>query len=504
MKKAMIQGFRFFPKKFFSYHTIYRIFFVSFSLFLVACQIKFKGNNHLHPLDFPIKTTHSNNNDVYATLGATQHPRILKTYGQEYNNPKLERMLAKIIGKLVAVSHNPNQTYHVTILNSAHVNAFALPGGYIYVTRGMLALANDSSEVAAVLAHEIAHITANHGILRLQKKVELKYTNNTSSHVELSSDMKLHNTVKTEQTLAQFSKNQELEADAIGIEMLHHAGYDAFAFPRFLQSMEAYKAFRNISGTTNDSLDFLSHHPTTPQRIRLAINKAYKISASDPKTKNTDRDTFLKSLDNMIFGDNPEKGYIRENKFVHPKWGVTFSVPTNFTINNSSPAVIASGPDKIAIRFDAIPFPTNISASDYLKSGWVSGLDETSVQPIIIQGLPAAHAHATNKQWQFDIVVIPIKNRVFRFLTAAPHHSKNFEAIAKNTTESFHTLSPQELRKLPPLKIHIVRVEQKDTILSLSDKMQDTPHKEKLFRVINGLSPTQTLLESSYVKIISE
>ncbi|CBI76924.1 conserved protein of unknown function [Bartonella clarridgeiae 73] len=476
-------------------------------LFLVACQTEFKWNDRFHASDFPVMPTDTSNNNVYATLGAAQHPRILQTYGNEYNNPKLERMLAKIVGKLIAVSHNPNQTYHVTILNSAHVNAFALPGGYIYVTRGMLALANDSSEVAAVLAHEIAHITANHGILRLQKKVELNHTPRTSSHVGLSSKEKLDNTLQNQQTLAQFSRNQELEADAIGIEMLNRAGYDPFASPRFLQSMEAYRAFRNISEATNDSLDFLANHPTTPQRIRFAINKARTISKTSPdnNTKNTDRDTFLNGIDNMIFGGSPETGYIRENKFVHPKWGVTFSIPTNFTtIDNSSQAFIASSPEKIAIRFDAVPFPLNMSASDYLKSGWVAGLDMSSVHPITIQGLPAAHAYAINKQWQFDVVVIPIKNRIFRFLTAAPHHSKNFEAIAQNMTQSFHLLSPQELRKLPPLKIRIIRVQEKDTILNLSYKMQDTPYKEKLFRLINGLSPTQTLLEGSRVKIISE
>ncbi|AQX28482.1 MULTISPECIES: M48 family metalloprotease [unclassified Bartonella] len=500
----MIRGFRFFQKNFFSYHKIYRISLVSLFLFLVACQTEFKRNGRFHPSDFPIRPTDTNNNNVYATLSAAQHPRILQIYGNEYNNPKLERMLAKIIGKLVAVSHNPNKTYHVTILNSAHVNAFSLPGGYIYVTRGMLALANDSSEVAAVLAHEIAHITANHGILRLQKKAELNHTTSTSSHVELSSKEKLNNTVQNQQTLAQFSRNQELEADAIGIEMLNHAGYDPFASSRFLQSMEAYRAFRNISKATNDSLDFLANHPTTPQRIRLAINKARTISKSDPNTKNIDRDTFLNSIDNMIFGDSPDIGYMRENKFVHPKWSVTFSVPTNFTIDNSSHAFIASSPEKIAIRFDTVPFPTNMSASAYLKSGWVAGLDMSSVHTITIQSLPAAQAYASNEQWQFNIVVIPIKNHVFRFLTAAPHHSKNFEAIAQNTAQSFRLLSPQELRKFPPLKIRVISVQQKDTILSLSDKMQDTLHKEKLFRLINGLSPTQTLLEGSRVKIISE
>ena len=104
-------------------------------------------------------------------MGAREHPRIVASYGGEYKDAKTERLVARITGALTAVSENPNQSYRITILNSPAINAFALPGGYLYVTRGLLALANDASEVAAVLSHEMAHVTANHGIER-QKKEE--------------------------------------------------------------------------------------------------------------------------------------------------------------------------------------------------------------------------------------------------------------------------------------------------------------------------------------------
>src|ERR1041384_5098230 len=97
---------------------------------------------------------------------------MLATYGGEYSDPKLERMVAKVVGNLTLVSSNPTQTYRITILNSPNVNAFALPGGYLYVTRGLLALANDSAELAAVIAHEMGHVIANHGIERQQREQE--------------------------------------------------------------------------------------------------------------------------------------------------------------------------------------------------------------------------------------------------------------------------------------------------------------------------------------------
>ena len=124
------------------------------------------------PSEQPVTVDSVSRNDRLAELARAQHPRILATYGGEYSDPKLERMVAKVVGNLTTVSGNPGQAYRITILNSPNVNAFALPGGYLYVTRGLLALANDSAELAAVIAHEMGHVTANHGLQRQQKEAE--------------------------------------------------------------------------------------------------------------------------------------------------------------------------------------------------------------------------------------------------------------------------------------------------------------------------------------------
>ena len=148
------------------------------SLLLAGCQM-FAGlgedsvrESAFRPSERPVTVDTVSRNDRLAELARAQHPRILATYGGEYSDPKLERMVAKVVGSLTTVSGNPGQTYRITILNSPNVNAFALPGGYLYVTRGLLALANDSAELAAVIAHEMGHVTANHGIQRQQKEAE--------------------------------------------------------------------------------------------------------------------------------------------------------------------------------------------------------------------------------------------------------------------------------------------------------------------------------------------
>ncbi|UNE54041.1 M48 family metalloprotease [Bartonella machadoae] len=491
-----------FQRNFLFCTRLYKAPLISLMLLLSACHTHLSKNDTLSSSGSSGTRKHTSKHNIYVTLSALQHTRILKIYGGAYHNVKLERMLADIVHKLTAVSHDSQQSYSITILDSDSVNAFALPSGFIYITRGMLALANDSSQVAGILAHEIAHITAHHGILRLKKQAELKMASSLSPRSLSPSEGNSYSPLDNQQQLAQFSRNQELEADSLALENLTQAGYNPFAFPRFLQSMEAYSTFRNISGAQNASLDFFASHPTTPRRIRLAREKARKISTV--YKGNTDRDLFLKSLDGMIFGGNFHTGFVRGNQFIHPQLRITFSVPNDFTIENSIDTVLASGPENIALRFDAVPHSPRMSASDYLKSGWIAGLDESSVHPIMIQGFSGARARATNRQWQFDITVILHNNHFFRFLTAAPHDSQNFAAVVEKTIESFHPLSSSQLRKLKPLRIHVVSVKQGESVASLANQMASVPHKEHLFRILNGLSPTQTLNGESKVKLVTQ
>ncbi len=470
---------------------------------LSACRsVDFSDPNMIGPSSNPVTAANVSKNDRLAQLSALQHPRILATYGGEYKDAKLERMVAKIVGKLTTVSDNPDQTYIITILNSPNINAFALPGGYLYVTRGLLALANDSSEVAAVIAHEMGHVTANHGILRQAKEAESIIARRVASEVLHDEAAGREAAIRSKLRLAQFSRNQELQADAIGIKMIGAAGYDPFASARFLQSMEAYTAFRSISGATDASLDFLATHPATPQRVELATAHARRIGA--PGVGTTDRDSFLNGIDGLLYGDPPQEGFVRERTFIHPKLGVTFTVPQGFTIDNSANAVMASGPGELAIRFDGAALPQGSDLSAYIRSGWVTGLDDQSVRNTTINGLPAATARAYADKWQFEIVVIASGAKVYRFLFAAPRNSTALGSAAQQTTQSFRVLTPAEQAAAKPLRIRVITVKAGDTLASLSARMQGTDRKLELFRLINALSPGSTVSAGDRVKIISE
>jgi predicted Zn-dependent protease len=477
---------------------------VALAALLAGCQsltpdIKESG---FQPSDNPITVDNVSRNDRLAEIARGQHPRILATYGGEYSDPKLERMVAKVVGNLTTVSGNPTQAYRITILNSPNVNAFALPGGYLYVTRGLLALANDSAELAAVIAHEMGHVTANHGLQRQQKEAEEVLATKVVTDVLGENPTAKAALIRGKLRLAQFSRNQELEADAIGIRASGQAGFDPFAAGRFLQSMATYSEMRSISGASDPNLDFLASHPNAPQRIELAQRHARQFGTQG--TGVTDRDSFLAGIDGLLFGDTPEEGYVRGNTFLHPGLGVSFSVPPGFVIDNSAAAVTATGPGDMAIRFDGVSLDTNVQLTDYVRSGWVAGLNEASVRAETINGNQAAVASARAEGWQFDITVIRAGGQVYRLLTAAPLANTSLDPVARAVSGSFKALSASEKAALKPLRIRVVSVKPGDTIGSLAARMAGVDKKLELFRLLNALSPGATVSAGDKVKIISD
>ena len=474
-------------------------------VFLVGCQSLMEQayEPSVRPSSNPQIVDEVQKNDPRAAMGAREHPRIVASYGGEYHDRKTERLVARITGALTAVSENPNQSYRITILNSPAINAFALPGGYLYVTRGLLALANDASEVAAVLSHEMAHVTANHGIER-QKREEAEVIASRVVAEVLSSDLAGKQALaRGKLRLAAFSRQQELQADVIGVRMLGEAGYDPYASPRFLESMAAYSRFMSVDPGNDQSLDFLSSHPNTPQRVDLAREQAAKFGP-EGSSGDRGRDYYLAGIDGLLYGDSPEEGYVRGQTFLHSSLGIRFDVPEGFLIDNKVEAVLATGPGDIAIRFDGVADSSNNSLEAYLTSGWVAGLLPETVRSTKVNGMDAATARASAERWDFDVTVVRLQNRIFRFLTAVPKGNADLDRTANILKSSFRTMTPAEAASLKPLRIRVLTVQPGDTISTISSRMMGTDRKLDLFKLINALPAAASLSPGQKVKIISE
>jgi predicted Zn-dependent protease len=431
-----------------------------------------------------------------------EHQRVLSAYGGAYEDPRLHAKLTSIVGRLVAASDRPDLSYKVTILNSPAVNAFALPNGQLYVTRGLLGLANDSAEFASVMAHEMAHVIARHAATREEqaRKTELISSANDVLGDPQVGAMAL---ARSKIALASFSRSQELEADAIGVGIAARAGFDPMGASRLLTAMGRNAELRSLGHAAEArSLEFLSSHPATPERVKNAEDSARQFSAGRAQR---DKAAYLASIDGMTYGEDPADGFVRGRHFLHPKLGFSFMAPENFVLDNTPQAVLGTkeGGDQ-ALRLDVVKVPPEQSLIEYLNSGWIENIENGSVEELSVNGVPAATATAIGNQWAFRLYVVRFGGEVYRFIFAAKNRTPEEDRAFRESIQTFRRLLPQE-RSTKPLRLKIVKAQSGDTAESLSTRMAlPLDHPVERFRVLNGLEPDEEVKSGDLVKIILE
>lgn len=435
---------------------------------------------------------------------AREHARILAAYGGAYDDPKLEAMLEPIVDKLVASSERPDLKYDITILNSPAVNAFALPSGQLYVTRGMVALANDNSEIASVLSHEMAHVIARHAAIRDEQMRQAALVNKVASDVLTDPQMGALALAKSKIALASFSRAQEFEADGIGVGISARAGYDPYGATRFLTSM-GRNAELKASQTKIDprAFDFLSSHPATPERVENAKLNARQYTAPGPGER--EKDHYYSAVDGMVYGEDPSEGFVRGRRFLHPKLGFTFVAPEGYTLDNTAQAVFGvTDNGEQALRLDVVRVPGDQSLAGYLTSGWIENIDQESVDELNINGLSAATATAKGDQWSFRLYAVRLGNDVYRFIFAAKARTPELDLAFRYSVSTFRKMTRNEIAQARPLRIKVIPVRAGDTIERLSGRMAHVDRPAERFRVLNGLDPGARLKPGDKVKIVVE
>src|SRR3954453_16943210 len=357
------------------------------------------------PGSSPIKP----NRTVAQTQAAErEHERILGSYGGAYGDQRLEALITKTVERLVAASDRPDQAYKVTILNSGAVNAFALPTGQLYVTRGLVALASDTSELSSVLSHEMAHVLAKHASIREDQARQAAIVARVVADMSTDPDLTAFALAKNKLTMASFSRTQEFEADDIGVGISARAHFDPYGAARFLSAMERNAEMKAGKVSLDPrAQDFLSSHPATPERVQKAQATARQYTSPDSTER--DRETYLSAIDNMVYGEDPSEGFVRGHRFLHPKLAFSFAAPDTFTLDNTAQAVIGVREGGAqAMRFDVVRVPAEQSLGDYLNSGWMENVEKSSIEDLMINGFPAASATAHGDQWQFRVYALRV------------------------------------------------------------------------------------------------
>ncbi len=379
----------------------------------------------------------------------------------------------------------------MTLLDSPVVNAFALPSGDIFVTRGLLGLAGDGAEVAAVMAHEIGHITARHASLRAELERRGRLFSKVSTQLLDRPDQGEEYAARTKLTVARFSREQEFEADKIGIKTVAKAGYDPYAAARFLDKLGRWSALHAATADASKP-DMMATHPSTPERIAAAIAQAKLIGAKG--IGDAARDSYLAAIDGLAFGDDPEQGLAVQNQFLHPKLGFAFRAPEGFALENQTSALIGVGEAGTqALRLDSIDAGGTESLEKALASGWIDGVQTNSIETLKDTDLPTAVATAKGDQWTFRLAAIRLDNRIYRLIFAAHTLSPAVDQSFMVAIRSFRRITAEESAMARQERIHVVTAEPGDASASLAKRMVGVEPADETFLILNGLerdSPT--------------
>ncbi len=446
-------------------------------------------------------------------IGAEAHPRVLDEFGVYEEFPGLNAYVATVASRLHGVSEMATEPFTFTLLDSDMVNAFAIPGGYVYVTRGLMALANNEAELAGVIGHEIGHVTARHGAQRMTRQV-LAGLGVAAIGAALR-DRAVSDLANTGAGawIAGYSRGQELQSDELGVRYLTRAGYDPLAMASFLRQLGRHSelarriAFRE--GEPDPAGSWFATHPRTEDRVVAAARLA-RAGLADPYLG---RDEYLRRIDGMIWGDSPAQGFVRGRDFSHPELRLTFRVPDGFRMVNAPRRVTAFDRDGAAILFDGAADPGG-PMTGYARA-WADeqvgrGTRLADLERIDVNGMDAAtgRLRLPLRQGDADVRFLAIRHgagAIYRFVFIAP--VARASALAepfRRAAHSFRGLSPEEAAALKPLRVRAVEVRSGDTIDSLARLMQFDDLRRERFTVLNGLASEADLKPGMLVKIVRE
>lgn len=429
-----------------------------------------------------------------------EHARLVAAFGGEYRSAEAHRLLSEVAARLTPATDRPEEAYQVTLLDSPVPNAFALPSGRLYATRGLLALANDTAEIAAVLAHEVAHVTLRHAAARSELEARSVLVSRVAADVLNDPEMGAAVRDRGRFTIASFSRSQELEADGIGVKTLARAGYDPYGAARFLSALGRSTGAKG-SDEGRASPDMLATHPSTPERIALAVQAARRIGA--PGIGDADRARYLAAIDGIAYGEDPGDGAVRGRTFIHARLGVAFEAPEGLQLENAARAVLGVSADgSRRILFDALDVGPGQGLDEVLRSTWTEAVDTGSVEAVTVNGMPAAVATSRGKDWLFRMAAIRMSSNTYRLILAGRPGDAELDGAFRRALDSVRAVTADETRSLKPGRLQIVTAAEGDTVESLAGRMRGADRTVERFQALNGLDRAGALRAGERYKVI--
>ncbi|HXU94023.1 MAG TPA: M48 family metalloprotease [Gallionella sp.] len=427
--------------------------------------------------------------------------QIKKQY-KVYESKALQDYVNRVGQRLAQQSHRPNLQYHFTVLDTPEVNAFALPGGYVYVTRGILPYLNSEAELAAVVGHEVGHVTARHGV-RQQSAAQAANIGLTIASIfvpEIGSmgGQNITNIVGGA-LLSGYGREHELEADRLGAQYLARADYDPQAIISVLRVLKNQE-LKDIELAKQEGREprrysgLFATHPDNDTRLKQVVGEANKQAPAAPFEG---RAEFLAATDGLTFGDSGDQGVVRNNSFYHADLGIALSFPETWQVHNLPDALVAVSPGGEAMmqmKMDQQPTGT---PTEYARR--LAGYS-AQTQSLDLNGLPAATFETSNTMGG-----VIYKDKHAYILQAQAKERGSLNAHRNEiygTVRSFHTLTAEERKLVRPLSIRVIHVRAGETYAKLAQGSPLGKSAESYLRLINAQYPDGEPHAGQAIKIV--
>lgn len=441
------------------------------------------------------------------STGRNEDQKVREQYGS-YDDPALQRYVNDIGQRLAKASHRAGLQYQFLVVDSPQVNAFALPGGYIYITRGILAYLNSEAELAAVLGHEIGHVTARHSVQQLSAATAANVGASVLQifvpQIRNSGGDALINTLGGA-LLSGYGREHELEADRLGAEYLARTGYDPQAMIKVvgvLKNQELFDAeVAKAEGREARAYHGLfASHPDNDTRLQEVVREAAKFKSAENRVN---REEFMRGMDRMIFADSPAQGIVRNSTFYHPDLGLTLDFPAGWRIQNNAQNVAAASPDQGALIDLRSAGRAEGSPTDVLRKILKLG-SGSAVTPQNLGGLQAAVTDTTLSGKPTRVAVVFLGTSAYAIGLQAKDAAAyaRHKAAMETAMNSFHTMTAQERKQAQPLRIKIITAHAGQTFAALARNSSLGKFAENHLRVINSLYPSGEPVAGQSLKIV--
>jgi predicted Zn-dependent protease len=449
--------------------------------------------------------------------GAKYHPELLKEFGEPLQGPQANYVIG--VGKKIALQSglgNAESDFNVTLLNSSVNNAFATPGGYVYITRQLVALCNSEAEMAGVLGHEVGHTAARHSKKRQKNQTIASILgavgaiggaligDNGGLLGALGSGLKQYSGTLAQLFSLSYSRGQEEKADDYGIRYLSKAGYDPAALSSMLTSLALQTSVdARVAGQSSGAIpEWASTHPDPAKRVVRAASQAKAYAASPVRNA----DTHLAAINGMLYGDDPQEGVVEGRDFLHPDLKLKFTVPAGFGLQNGRQAIAINGNGGQGI-FRQGAFNGDRTAYVAAALASISGdqkIPAGEIRQTTVNGIPAFYSttSVSGQQGERRITVFAYEwspGSAFHFITVSPVSSSPFDGMF----ESVARLSPAQAAAIKPRKLRVVTAAKSDTVASLAAKMAYSSLQTERFLALNGMTGNGQIVAGQKVKIVT-